>query len=495
MRYFLILFFLASSFQLEAKFEVNDNMKNAYSYIINLDIENAKNLLSKERQINPNNGIVDLYENYIDFLHLLTSGEDEVLFQELNKNKLKRIRNIKRNDNISPYYLYSQAEIHLQWAFTRIKFGEYVTGAYEIQKAYFLLKKNERIFPNFYLNNKNLAVLYALIGSIPKQYQWLTGLIGMEGDIHKGLSELNNFFYLTQTDPEYEQYNIETILLLSFLQMNISNENKDYEELLSTIHDKYKTNKLLKLCAARLAHKLGDNKLSLQILNHIPPEDKTLPIYYFDYLLGMSELYNLNYEIASRYFKRFLQNSRGRKHYIKSSYHKLALISFLLGNDQSMSHYFNLILLNGDIFIDEDKKAQLDAERKKIYHQSLLKSQLLYDGGYYKQSLLELEKSSKSLFNQNDISEYWYRKGRIAQRMHEPPSKIIEYFSQSYNKGQGLKAYFPPMSSLQIGYEYEKLGNISKARAFYKKCLLFSNFDYERGIHQKAKVALTRLNR
>ena len=33
--------------------------------------------------------------------------------------------------------------IHLQWAFARLKFEEYLTAAYEIQKAYSLLEENQ----------------------------------------------------------------------------------------------------------------------------------------------------------------------------------------------------------------------------------------------------------------------------------------------------------------------------------------------------------------
>ena len=140
MRYFLILPFLFHFIQSQADFKMNDNMRNAYSHIISLDINNANILLNNEKKINPHNGIIDLYENYIDFLYLLIN-EDEVLFQDLSRNKLKRIKNIKLNDKSSPYYLYSQAEIYLQWSFISIKFGDYVKGAYEIQIAYFLIKK------------------------------------------------------------------------------------------------------------------------------------------------------------------------------------------------------------------------------------------------------------------------------------------------------------------------------------------------------------------
>ena len=53
--------------------------------------------------------------------------------------------------------------------------------------------------------------------------------------------------------------------------------------------------------------------------------------------------------------------------------------------------------------------------------------------------------------------------------------------------------YFAPMSVLQIGIEYEKIGNFDKAKLFYNKCLAISNFDYQRGIHQKARAGLNRI--
>ena len=37
------------------------------------------------------------------------------------------------------------------------------------------------------------------------------------------------------------------------------------------------------------------------------------------------------------------------------------------------------------------------------------------------------------------------------------------------------------------------MGENKKARSYYNKCLNMKGFDYERGIHQKAKVGLVRV--
>lgn len=56
----------------------------------------------------------------------------------------------------SPYYLFTQAEVNLQWAALSIKFGEYLNSIFEIRKAYKLLEENQNKFPDFKAN-KNLS--------------------------------------------------------------------------------------------------------------------------------------------------------------------------------------------------------------------------------------------------------------------------------------------------------------------------------------------------
>ena len=50
------------------------------------------------------------------------------------------------------------------------------------------------------------------------------------------------------------------------------------------------------------------------------------------------------------------------------------------------------------------------------------------------------------------------------------------------------------MSALQIGLLYEKKSDFDNANRYFKICLSFSDFDYERGIHQQARAALDRIS-
>ena len=153
----LLIFILSSSLMLSAQtFDFNTGCTEAYEQIFELRFEEAKQKLEQEKLADPNNLIPVFLENYIDFLGLFISEEDELLNQTAG-NKEKRLSALKKGEKSSPYYLYTQAEVHMQWAFARIKFGEYVKSFLEIRKAYKLLNENAKKFPEFKPNLKKFG--------------------------------------------------------------------------------------------------------------------------------------------------------------------------------------------------------------------------------------------------------------------------------------------------------------------------------------------------
>jgi hypothetical protein len=467
---------------------MNENMQKTYIYIINLEFDKANELLRAEQKDNPTNRIIILQENYIDFLTIII-GEDESFFTAAKDKKSDRINSLKAGDESSPYYLYAQAEIHLQWAFARLKFEEYLTASYEIQKAYSLLEENQENFPDFKLNKKGLGLLHTLVGAIPNQYQWALSLAGMEGGVASGLAELKSLLQ----DEQMELYRNEIVFLTTFLQLNMTNDEVAYKQLLAEIGDSYSDSYLLNFAAARLTHALGENDLTLNILENRPPAQGKFPFYYLDYLQGMSLLYKLDFEKSKQYFNRFLNNFKGNN-YIKSAYHKLALMAFLEGATEKRLNYFEKVKSEGSAVIDEDKMVLKDAKKQHTTHYGLLSTRLLYDGGYYQAALKELQ-SVKGLKEYSGFSdEYWYRLARIQSKLDYDTNEIIAYYQEAFEFGKASSNYFAPMSALQIAFIYEKKKEYANAKIYFEKCLSLSNFDYERGIHQKAKSGLSRIS-
>ena len=61
----LIFIFLFLSMTVQASFDMNERMKNAYNHIIGLEFAAAHELLNKEKNEHSNNGLIILYENYL----------------------------------------------------------------------------------------------------------------------------------------------------------------------------------------------------------------------------------------------------------------------------------------------------------------------------------------------------------------------------------------------------------------------------------------------
>jgi len=457
-------------------------MIQSYNHIINLEFSSAHKLLGIEELENNQNRIVELQKNYIDFLKNII-GEDKDYYSSSRRSKRERINFISKGDKKSPYYLYSQAEIYLQWSFIYLKNQEYTLFVYDFIRAHNLYSENLKKFPDFNLNNKGLSIIHALIGAVPNEYQWMLDIIGLKGDIKSALNEME----VVLNTSDLKIYESEMIFILTFLQLNLSNDQEIYYRYLNRIGERYKNNILLNFAAARLASSLGMNEYCIKILENRPRNNNAFSFYYLDYLQAMSYLYKLEFNKSKNYFDLFISNFKG-ENYIKSAYHKLAWISFLQGNI-NYSNYLNNVIKYGNNFIDEDRAALREAVKANIKSPVLLRARLLYDGGYYKRSLEEILK-----FNNQNTSEYYYRLARIQTKLNYNDEIVLSNFDKALKNIDNPKDYYSPMSALQIGLIYEKKSDFDNATRYLKICLSFSDFDYERGIHQQARVALDRIS-
>jgi hypothetical protein len=481
MKRIILLLLLLCKFTF-ASFDMNENMQSSYTYIIGLEFNAARNNIAIEQTTNPDNGFIQLHQNYIDFLTVII-GEDLIFFENTEKKKAERLSKLKENNKSSPYYLYSQAELHLQWAFARLKFEDYIPAAYEFVKAYYLLEKNTELYPNFTLNKKGLGLLHSLLGAVPNQYHWILNIAGLQGDVDLGFSELS----MVLEDSECKMYKNEVLFLVSLLQINLKNNNSVCQEYLDRIGDGYTTNYLLNFAAARLSYNIGQNDYCLKVLANRPSSTGKYPFYFLDYLQGMSYLCKLDYEKSKQSFMHYIDHFKGIN-YIKSSYHKLAWIAELQNDPSQKKYNFDKSISEGDEYIDVDKVALKEAKKSYISHPVLLRSRLLYDGGYYLEALAQLQ---EKIFLDNP--EYFYRIARVKSKLDFENLEVISAYQKSVELSKKSTDYYGPMSILQIGFIYEQANEFKNAKDSFNKCLSMSNFDYERGIHQKAKAGIDRI--
>ncbi len=489
---YLVLFsvFLFLPFLTKANFDFNPNCLKAYQYIFELKLNTAKQLIASEKKARPNNAIIPLLENYIDYFYLLTN-ESKSEFERLSANKDARLKQISSGDKNSPYYLYAQAEINLQWALIRSRYGSYYTASREINKASSLLKDNQKKFPDFLLNNKGIGLINVVMGVLPDGFmKSALSTLGIRGDVATGLNMLEK---LAENLPRstYEAFYEEVVFYYAFMLSDVAKSPSAYAKTMKYAARINNGSLLKSYMQAYVCARNGKNDEAIEILEGRPKGAIYQAFPYLDYLLGVVKLNKLDYK-AENNFKAFLQLNKGDS-YIKDAYWHLAWIDLLNNDTAGYSTFVNRVKSTGATYNDKDKQALNEANAPRP-HATLLKARLLYDGGYLAKGHSLLSASKADEFKSvKDKTEYHYRIARINHDLGKFDTAVVHY-QQAINYGKGLKYYYAARSALLMGKLYENKKNVPKAKAAYNVALSMKDHEYESSIKNDAKQGLKRLN-
>lgn len=483
MKFLVLIFLLFQSFHSYSNFEWNSNCNDAYKKILLLEFDHANEIIYKEKKVNPKNKIVYLLENYIDFFKIQIGEEKSDYLKNLEQID-NRIKAISKGNKDSYWFDYCLAEIYIQTAANRLKFGDYFKAAYEINKAYRLLSSNKEKYPEFIPNNKSFAILETLIGSIPEKYEWALSLVNMNGSIDNGIKNLEDIIELMKVNKQYNYLIDESYFYCSFLKMNLQNDTSGLNSLIAEIQDR--PLQILKFASNRIATKLGENDLAISILQNREENTNAYPFNYLDFLLAKGKLNKLDSD-AKTDFQSYIDNFKG-ENYIKSSYMYLSWLAIIEGDTNLFYTYQSAINTNGSLFVGSDKEAQNQFLNKTIPNVNLLKARLLFDGGYYDRSLAILNKNSFK--NDSDyFLELTYREAVNYQKL----GKIEiakQKFTLAFELGKSKTYYFGAKSALHLGEIYENENNILKSKEYYQECIDLKNHEYEQSLEQKAKSRL-----
>jgi len=470
-------------------FDFNSRCRDAYESIFSLRLEEGKNLLNQERQSNPDNLIPLLLENYIDFFTVFIT-EEEAEMDARSANKDKRLDLLEKGDPDSPYYLFSQAEVNLQWAFARIKFAQYFKAVWEIRKAYKLLEANQKKFPDFAPNKKSLGILHAMVGTVPDNYQWGMKILGMQGTIAQGMGEIKS--YLQYSENNNRLLYDETKILHSFFLIYIDTKTEKAWQIAQQLPTK--THLMNTLIAAQLAFRTGHNDYAIQLLSNRPKGSEYLDYYLLDFLLGSMKVNRLDAG-ADVHLKRFVNNFKG-KHFIKEAYQKLAWHALVIHKDEAAYRkYMALCKSKGSKWADPDKQAYKEAKEGTMPNRILLKGRLLFDGGYFEKALTVLNEASVQVYKTPvEHLECHYRFGRIYEGLGDN-EQAVAYYKRTIKENEDVTGnhFFAPKAALQLGKMYERQNNEEMALVYFKKCLRFKNHEYKDSIDQQAKAGMNRL--
>ncbi|NOU48863.1 MAG: hypothetical protein HOO86_17635 [Bacteroidales bacterium] len=489
--YLLIVFIIVPNSLSGQGFDFNNDCHEAYQHIIALRLKNGEAKVAGEKVNNPSNQMTVVLENYIDFFRIFIS-EDKQQFDILKVNKEKRLLSINDNPTDSPMYLWAQATINLQWAFVRIKFGEYYSAAFELRRAFIQLEENEKRYPEFLPNKLLLGLLHALVGSIPDEYQWIVKLASMNGSVNEGIGEMKEVLLKCENEVEFGYLREEAMFFLGFAELNLLAEPTDSLLLLNSFNPIDSTNLLMVYLKATIEMRTGNNDAASKTLHYRPKGEEYFSFYYLNYLEAETMLRRLDLN-AKKVYRDFIINFKGLN-YRQDAIRKIAWIGLLEGDLNTYHEWISQVPKQNPGQVEADKQAVREAEGLSNPDIELLKSRLLFDGGYYPDALTILTNAAEKR-NNHDLAvrlEYSYRLGRIFHELKKF-DEALENYQVVMNTGINSKLYYPANAALKSGEIYEITHQKQKAIYYYRLCLKLKPDEYKSGIHQKAEAGISRL--
>jgi tetratricopeptide (TPR) repeat protein len=487
-RFLIFILLLAGQLSAKANFNYDNICVDAYKAILCFRMNEAKALIQKEKQQNPQNGIVILLDNYVDYFSLLAS-ENRADYEKAKDSRAVRVSALEDNDKNSPFYLYSQAEVYLQWSLLKAKFGDYMSSALDAKKASGLLSDNIKQYPDFLPNQKCQALVNVIFGSVPPSLKGVIRFLGMSGNVQTGIKQLESLrTELPKT--KYGFYINEVVFFLCTMDVTVSRNTANYPKLMGYL-SLMESNSLLKsYLQGYVSARTGHNDEAISFLKAPPSSNDYINLPAVDYMLGNALLNRMD-SAADDFLNKYLKEYRGTS-FIKDTYLKLAYFYLLQNDADKYEYYLKQVRTKGYAIDEKDKQALKEANDARP-DVNLLKCRFYFDGGYYVKAQSQLSGKDPNGFKLlRDKIEFYYRLGRIYDKTNKPNEAVISYQRAIY-WGKTTPYYYAANAALRIGNIFEDQKDYKKAATFYNQAIDMKDHEYKTSIDNDAKEGLKRV--
>ncbi len=464
--------------------QFDPQLERIYKLVLNLDMDQAQAELSKLKSAN------ELHKLYVQSL-LETADilitEDDKRFDKINSSFKERIERFNQAPETAET-LFLKAELSLQRGFNLLNLGQELNAVLAIRQAYQATQECIKKYPNFIPIKKTYGVIQVMVGSIPDKYQWFMSLLGMRGSVKVGQKQLEEL-RLSKSSLSLEA----TILFFAikgFINQQFGEAAKGFQECLKEDPD----NRLLLFLGVNMLMKDSKSEEALKLIRALDARPHGLQMAYIEYLRAEALLERGDYNLAITAYQKFLKDYKSQS-YRKDSYFKIALCYFLLNDMPKAKENFEIAKRTGKDTADPDKYAAAMLQENAFPNQKILKARFYTDGGYYSEAKEMLKSIAPAdLHTPKDLTEFYYRKGRLAHKTEDLSSAKV-FYQQTIDMSGAQPWYFAPNAALQLGYISQAQGDLASAKKYFEKALSYKRYEYKNGIDTKAKSALEQLKK
>ncbi len=457
------------------EFRFDPASREAYHKSLNLQFAEVRR--SIQNPLTPQQHYV---RSFAEVLELIVT-EDQQLLDGYEKSFEKRTD--RKTARKSADELLLQSEIHLQWAFVYLKFGRELDAALRFRQGFLIAEELRKSFPEYKAIYKITGLMNVLIGSVPDKYNWILGLLNMQGSVDTGLKQIQE---LSAMDHDFA---FEATMWHAFIRGFIL---QDPERAIAEMGKITDDNPLAVFLLANFHIKNSSSERALFYLRRLESVSRGSRIPYSFYLKGEVFLHKGDYTQAIEEYSTFLRNYRGQN-FVKDAHYKIGLCYWLDGRQEEAIIAFEEAENAGKESSEADKHAARNLASGELPSIPLTKVRFFTDGGYYRQAeeLMD-EISPEMLAEKRHQVEWHYRKARLFHKQDQP-EKAVPYYEKTIELAAMNEWYYAPNSCLQLGYLAREQGNLKEARRYFEMALSYKRHEYKNSIDSKARSALAQL--
>ena len=468
----------------------NKELVYAYQKVLDLNFRNGIPVLSSTDTFQ--NGYDKAFQIYILNLQntldlLLVHNPDK--YKSLGRIEKKFNQLLNDLDNNDAYVNYVKIEIRLHRGLLKIKYGDKISGAFNLIQAYRNIRSFEEKFPGNVYTLKVSGLLNIILSLFPDQHDWILNMFQIDPDFNKGMN------YLKELSESESVYMREGLLLYTLCQSYYGDNSSEVVSNLQSQNLLFDKSLLFNYLIGLFSIKNRNNIVAIEYFDNCLSFGRSyLQIPSINYYRAESYLKELNFNKASYLYSLYLSKPES-ENYIKDANYKLYNLSFIYKiPDGDHEKYRDKVLTEGSLLTGADRYANNRINNNYVPDSTLFISRLLFDGGYFERSITVLEAAKASDYSKTeDKCEYYYRYARNCQSLSKYEC-AIEYYNKVIDITGSEEYYFWGNSTLNLGHIYTKKGSYSKAREYYKLALDYKGDSYQNSIKVEAKAGLKKIS-
>jgi tetratricopeptide (TPR) repeat protein len=474
---------LISTAKTDPVWQFSDQVNQAYLLVLNLQPDKAQEILSKVSD--PSQELHKLYVLSLSETVDVLITEDQKKFEQLEANFRKRLELIETLPE-GPEKLFLEAELNLQRGFNLLNLDQSFNAVFAIRRAYNLTQDCLKAYPSFIPIKKTSGVIQVMIGSVPDKYHWFISLLGMRGSVATGQKQLQ------ELRMSKSSLSTEATILFFTVKGFI---NQQFSEAATGLTDCLKDqpdNRLILFLCINMLTKDSQSEKVLQLISDLDQHNQGLQVHYIEYLRAEALLNKGEYAKAIASYQKFIKGYRSQS-FKKDAHYKIAICFWLMNDETQARVYYDKAKIIGREQADPDKYAATQLAENKLPNQKILKVRFFTDGGFYKEAHVAIQAIQFSeLKTLKEQTEYFYRKGRLAQKTDEFSVAKI-YYEETIHLAKENPWYFAPNAALQLGYIYRDQKNYVMAKKYFEQALTYRKHEYKSSIDSKSRSALEQL--